>query len=158
MTKVIFLDIDGVLNILSDSYYTTRFREDGAIKHIEEHLTSRLSWLLNKTRASIVISSSWRLSMNDLQEQMEKEGFEMWDRVIGRTSISKFENRGEEIEDWISKHPEIKNFVVIDDEFVDICGDKFHSSELERRFVQVDFENGLSHKDVLKAIKILEEK
>ncbi len=46
--KVIFLDIDGVLN-----------RDDGGVK-IEEEFVKRLAHIVEETEAEIILSSSWR--------------------------------------------------------------------------------------------------
>lgn len=154
MSKVIFLDVDGVLNIFSDSYYTTRFREDGSIKHIEEHLVERLLWLMNKTGAVLCISSSWRGDMDDLQLQMEKSGFNLWDRVVGKTPSFYNGGRGDEIAAWIANRTNIEKYVVLEDEIDDVCGKK--CSSIPREFVvEVNMKTGITDDDVKKAIEIL---
>jgi len=57
--KIIFLDIDGVLNILSDSYYSMGYDNLGN-DPIERHLMVRLEFIMCRVPdARIVISSSW---------------------------------------------------------------------------------------------------
>ena len=52
--KVIFLDIDGVLN-------TSKTRNPRKLPYIvERRLVGRLKRLLRKTRAKVVLSSTWR--------------------------------------------------------------------------------------------------
>ena len=92
--KVIFLDVDGVLNVMSDSYRTF-MKPEG--HHIEYHLVDRLNYIMAKTDAKIVISSSWKSSMGDLEFQLKQEGFRYWDKVIGRTPFSgEMDTRGEQ--------------------------------------------------------------
>lgn len=87
-TKIIFLDIDGVLNV-----YPNGRDEYGAKFH--SHFEDNLRFIIEKTQAKIVISSTWR--MNGLREMKA-----MWqDRdlpgeVIDVTPVFNTE-RGEEI-------------------------------------------------------------
>ena len=53
--KIIFLDIDGVLNVISQGH-----DEYGAIFH--QHFIDNLKTIIDETEAKIVISSSWRKS------------------------------------------------------------------------------------------------
>ena len=55
MKKIIFLDIDGVLN--SETY--DKNRTAGAI---DPECAKRLNRIIKETNADIVISSSWKLS------------------------------------------------------------------------------------------------
>ena len=154
--KIIFLDVDGVLNIMSPSYTTSYFRPDGSVKYMDEHLVYRLNYLIEKTDTNIVISSSWRLDMEDLKEQLELSGFKYWDKVIGATDYNE-KHRGEQIIDYLSDYNNISNYVVLEDEIEDVHGDKCMIVPIEN-VVEVDFRNGLTHQDVEKAIKILEDK
>ena len=149
---VVFLDIDGVLNITSASYTTAASKRNHLI---EPHLVQRLEWFLKKTDASIVISSSWRYELNKLKEEMQKEGFQYWNRIIGTTSKSFLPYyRGEQIQKWLNEHPQILNYVVIDDNVSDICGCKCNEIPSEN-VVKVNPEIGLTHGDILQAMKII---
>lgn len=58
--KVIFLDIDGVLN--NNDYYERRSKGLINNKHdIDELLISRVNDIVEATNAVIVVSSTWRL-------------------------------------------------------------------------------------------------
>ena len=60
-SKIIFLDIDGVLNVIGQGH-----DEFGQIFH--KHFEDNLRWVIDKTGAKIVISSSWRGSgLNEMQ-------------------------------------------------------------------------------------------
>lgn len=141
-----------MLNIHSPSYYTTRFDEAGNVKYIEEHLIQRFHYLIEKTDSDIVISSSWRSDMEDLKSQMEKAGFKYWNRVIGRTPYSG--HRGEEIQQYLKTHPEIKCYIVIDDEIDDICGKRCSAIPVTH-VIETNMEIGISHKNISKAIDCL---
>jgi hypothetical protein len=152
MRSVIFLDCDGVINCVSPSYTTSYYRPDGSVTYFDEHLVQRLNWLIKKTDADVVISSSWRYDMEDLQRQMELNGFEFQGRVIGYTPT--LTHRGEEIQAWLDEHHDVKCFVVLEDEVQDVCGEKCNIiSKLD--VIEVNPEVGLTHQNVVNAYHIL---
>ena len=150
--KVIFLDVDGVLNIMSNSYRT--FMKPYG-QHIEPHLVQRLNYLMEVTDARVVVSSSWRLHMDDLEGQMVTQGFKYWDRVIGKTRYGQG-YRGEQIRDWISDNDYDGKYVVLEDEPSDVCGNKCRAINA-MYVVHVDMNEGLTQNDVDRAIGILED-
>jgi len=122
MRNIIFLDIDGVLNIQSNSYTTAKSRHNLC----EPHLVERLNYLCKKVEnMEIVISSSWRRDMIALEEVLKECNFKYWDRVVGKTSVSAHSDslkRGEQIHQWLKKNVsetfmlrDVKIFI-IDDE------------------------------------------
>jgi len=148
--RVIFLDVDGVLNIESRSYKTF-MRPRG--QHIEEHLVKRLDYIISQTEAKIVVSSSWKTMMEDLKMQMEEAGFSNWDVVIGKTEINS-KLRGDQILECVEHLKHIDSYVVLEDEPDIVCGDKCASIPSEK-VVRVDKKNGLTDQNVDEAIKIL---
>ena len=152
--RIIFLDVDGVLNIMSKSYNTLEIRKDRPNIYIEPHLVRRLEWLMDKTGADIVVSSSWRYDMDELKKQMEASGFTKWDRVIGKTTYN-LDHRGEQILDWLNNNSDKwDRYVVIEDEIRDICEEGCEYIP-KSNVVEVDSKNGLLHQDVVKAMSIL---
>lgn len=115
--KVIFLDIDGVLNVIPQGHDAY-----GGIFHPE--FVDNLKRIINETGAKIVISSSWRHS--GLQKMLEMWNFRnLPGEVIGVTPDLyrhvDFEGerkmvRGDEIQATIDRHPEITNYVILDDD------------------------------------------
>ena len=63
MKKVIFLDVDGVLNS------SRTLHEDISL---EDDLILNLKELVDKTKAKIILSSSWRLSAEAVATLMDK--------------------------------------------------------------------------------------
>lgn len=148
--KVVFLDVDGVLNIISNSYYSTGYGNLGN-DPIERHLMVRLEFILERVPdLRIVISSSW--TNQQLINKLRKCRFKYIDRIIGRTP-RKHKWRGLQIQDWLFTH-DVSKYIVLEDEPSDVCGDKF-SVIPECNVVHVDMNEGLSDKDTIKAIKIL---
>ena len=119
--KVIFLDIDGVLNDDGER------RRQGEI--ILEEYVRNLREIVNKTEAEIILSSSWRYSIGE----NARKGFgnlnsgladlyRLFDKyqlcIAGATPIiyNGANGRPLEIRTWLTKRPSVKNFVILDDE------------------------------------------
>lgn len=111
--KVVFLDLDGVLNVIPQGH-----DKHGGIFHPE--FVTNLQRLVTETSAKIVISSSWRSAGLEAMK-------EMWvDRALPceviaitgrRDDLDCFSyGRGTEIKEYLEKHPEITNFVILDDD------------------------------------------
>ena len=139
--KIIFLDIDGVMN--NEIFYTTKhqyIREKEApidapkgYPDIDLRCIDLLNHIVDKTKANIVISSSWRTSysIDQLQELFDYCGFE--GKIIGKTPYLQFKSnlenynysvpRGCEIKAWIETNKEILGdkvtslrYVILDDD------------------------------------------
>ena len=150
---IIFLDIDGVLNIRSNSYSTlsvehnSRFAD--SICRMEYFLVKRLEYLVKMTDAKIVLISAWDLE--SAKNELKNNDFKYVKSVIDFVSYNK--NRIKAINDYVVKN-KIKSFVIFDDEIR--AGDLNALPSYERfRFVQIDFENGIQSRDISNAIGIL---
>ena len=117
--KIIFLDIDGVLNVMNplrDKY--------GSLFH--KKFVDNLVYIIEKTDAKIVISSTWRSSGLSVMQEMWKSrnlpgeviDVTKHDYEIG--SILKLDDdticRGDEIAFWLDSHKEVTDYVIIDDD------------------------------------------
>ena len=113
--KLIFLDIDGVLN--NELFYktqayqskrgTSQSREEFKLQQFDPKCIDLLNYITNKTEAKIVISSSWR-SDPDIKELLEKVG--VTGDILGVTPHLSFKSnvdytysvpRGCEIKAWL---------------------------------------------------------
>lgn len=138
--KVVFLDVDGVLNSVRD-YYSVELTTDSHFILLKE--------LIDRTGAKIVLSSSWRIGLSirgDLVQRLAEYGLEIYDT----TPVLYFEGRkrGDEIRAWLDKHEEVTNFVILDDDS-DMC--EFTKTNL----VKTDTNFGLNKRHVEKAVEIL---
>lgn len=164
MKKIIFLDIDGVLN--TQLWYTQMDRNTPQDKYgyaFDPNAVANLKRIVEETGADIVISSSWKCmgltQMEDMWNDRNLPG-----RIVGITpnsvsdelllhadidSMELFHIRGEEIREWLSKHGKrVSNYVIIDD--MDNM-----LPEQQSHFVQTNPEVGITKVDSEKAIKIL---
>jgi hypothetical protein len=103
--KVIFLDIDGVLNCNT----TPNPRNFPYV--VDKKLVVRLKKLLDRTGAKVVLTSSWRLDPIGLfAAKYWKVPF-----VDVAPDMPK-KTRRDEVLMWLSKHPEVTRYAIIDDE------------------------------------------
>jgi hypothetical protein len=132
--KVIFLDIDGVLNtqnFMNLQYMTRRLEaENKNLKFEDSTLTTKtrdeyghlfdptavgyLNLLINKTDARIVISSTWRFSGLEVMRKMwSHRGLpgEVYD-ITGPAHAL----RGTDIRVWLMNHPEVDKYLILDDD------------------------------------------
>ena len=164
--KVIFLDVDGVLNSVDD---LMEYREQNNIKgtilydDISDKRLLLLKELVNKTNAEIVISSSWRMGwirngkpkelnpkslLYKLKSRLNEYDLHYLDVTPYLWKENSSHQRGDEIREWLNNHPEVTNFVILDDED-DMC--EFTKTHL----VQTDYQHGLLQKHVDEAIELL---
>lgn len=103
--KVLFLDIDGVVNCA-----TTSQRHRGFIG-IDPVMAFRVGKIVLDTGCEVVLSSSWRLSP-DARDEVAKQVYKFIDvtpDLQGKT------DRGCEITAWLEKHPEVTRHAILDD-------------------------------------------
>ena len=139
--KIIFLDIDGVMN--NESHFPSNCCVDPIG---EEHL-DLLEIIIEQTEAQIVLSSTWRLDQNLKQkvvDHLSKKNLQLLDSTICLGHLP----RSREIEDWLLKNTSVESFVILDDDD-DACGN------YKSNFVETTFKRGLTPALAYKAVQIL---
>ncbi len=157
--KVIFLDIDGVLVTRNSiKYQYLNFPDETNIR-FSKKAVKNLNKLIRLTGAKIVISSTWRLfhSLEKLQNIFEEQKIK--GKIISTTSVEKATieediPRGQKIADWLEQHPEVEQYVIIDDDIQADCI-QFHPFNC----VETSYKRGFSPEDRFnEALAILNEK
>lgn len=133
--KIIFLDIDGVLN--SDEYFDKISNLDiqGIEQEIDIEKVKLLKEAINETGAKVVLSSSWRYTRKG---QQLKELLSNYEIYVDSTPFIQNE-RGLEIKQWLSENQCIEDFVILDDELFDSYDDV-----LTKKLVKISNGNGYS--------------
>ena len=166
--KVIFLDIDGVLNNAEHCKY---LHESGVAPNMgfgqiweldrgifndvtlgwDNRNVSALKYILFETNAKIVISSTWRKGRTTAFFRKCFKVHNLNPDIIGMTpELSHSWYRGDEINAWMENHKrDVTHWVSLDDD-----GD-FHP---ENNLVQTSMETGLTWTEAEKAIDILKGK
>lgn len=165
--KVVFLDVDGVLN--GDYMCYMKYAPDCggylgvASKHIRL-LADLLEGSKDESgeRPAVVLTSSWKYDYDDymangyrnrvgkyLRERLRKRGVSIYE------TTTKYETehflRGAGIANYLIQHKEVAEYAILDDESFDF----YQYNELISHFVHTDGKLGLTEADVEKAIAIL---
>lgn len=172
MTKVIFLDIDGVLNTHKTCSLPPNFEPETRFEtHLMVHSISLVNKLSKDNSAKIVVSSTWRtldkkfhtnewddpeLKKFDLRKFLIKSGLvdnfhEDWHTPLSERFGERINGRprGFEIRDWLENHSEITNWVALDD------WDWGFEGDLIKHLSKTDPNRGLQDRDYELANKIL---
>lgn len=113
--KIIFLDIDGVLN--SNVYYRTVDRSIKDWNRFDPKVVGYIKKLVEEFPAKIVISSTWRFgAVKQLKNELKKSNLNQFLHNDWGTPKVYPPHRGEEIRMWLEKHHEITNYIIIDDD------------------------------------------
>ncbi len=115
LKKVLFLDVDGVLNngVWASEMYAqgVRVYEDHIL---EERALGLLLRIVYATGTRIIVSSSWRHdreAYRKLQEQLFRYGLRADDKTGGTDT-----DRGEVIRLYLEQHPSVEHFAILDDD------------------------------------------
>lgn len=161
--KLLCLDIDGVCNNqrhISDNPGAVI----GGVQQLSRTLCERIQRICTATDASILLTSTWRLSTKrpKMQAMLERRGLTA--RIIGytpqiltRSDVLGYEeaNRGVEIHRWLTQAPRgVTGLVVIDDD-PGACLDANDDPFLYPWYVRTYFHSGITEHDVPKAIEIM---
>ena len=121
--RVLFLDFDGVLNSVGSFIYNNRMNLLG-LTQVPTHesfcpvASSNLQYILEELPdVQVVVSSTWRKhkTINALKKIFETNNI-LPDRMIGVTPVDPDRYRGNEIKEYLDKHPEVTSFVILDDD------------------------------------------
>jgi hypothetical protein len=164
--KIVFLDVDGVLN--SAHWWKVRTgvpeeanKADYAHYSIDPSAVLRLNRLLDESGAVCVLSSTWRTMypLPDMQSHLVRRGFT--GRLLGATpnhashkmvkdERGRWTRRGNEIQAWLNMlgpKNQPGSFVILDDD-----DDMAH---LANRLVKTKFDHGLTDENVNEALEVL---
>ena len=139
--KLIFLDIDGVLN--------AKGKGEPFACEMDGDKIENLNYIVGASGASVVLSSSWRLTaFDDVCQRLAEHGI----RVIGKTPAFGGNNRAKEIlsclEDLDGLDGGVEAFVILDDQAV-------RWGKLQSHLVRTVPTRGLTQANAEKALKIL---
>ena len=136
--KVLFLDIDGVLN--SQEYYLSDYfqyrKKYSKVDEIDDRTLPLLREIIKQTRCTIVLSSSWRhfffekkfwYRVKPVVKELKKFGIVIKHKTgfeSDRQGI--YFGRGLQIKKWLDRHSEVTKFAILDDDAYDVkmFGDK----------------------------------
>ena len=150
---VLFLDVDGVLN------HRAVFVPGSGTAVLCPEACRRLREFVGRVGCKVVLSSTWRMFRpgDRHHERLREHGVfdnahDDWRTVELPNDFSKskliFSRRGDEIAEWLSRHPEVTAYAIIDD-------DADMLPEQKPRFVQTAFDTGLTDEHIAALERIL---
>lgn len=154
--NVVFLDFDGVIT-------TPKTKWNISLEHVK-----RIKKICDDGDAKLVISSSWQRYAGTKSETREERVANWLSGILMkgyRGVIKKFFKdytydmsgrfyheygnvRGSDIKSWLVRHPEVDNYVIIDDEDDMLDEQLYH-------FVSTDWVFGIQDREVVLAIEVL---
>jgi len=150
--KVIFLDIDGVLNCKTSKSKCQNY------KGIDNDKVKKLKQIVEQTDSRLILCSSWKkewekidkelqdYSANYLDKKLRKEKLYILDKTCDNGN-----NRGKGILSWLNKHPNVDKYIILDDELFD-----YETTGLLSYLVKTSYyEDGLNDGHVIQAIQML---
>ena len=153
--KLIFLDVDGVLN-----YGGCKSRAPSGCLGIEEEKVKILRKIIDKTGAIVILTSTWKTEwfptafISELPKDgqyLEKELAKHNVFIRAKTEDTSWSQRGLGIIDFLNNWSEpVESFVILDDELFD-----FKKVGIKDKHVKTSFADGLLPRHVAQAIKIL---
>jgi hypothetical protein len=143
--KIIFLDIDGVIAVSRDSDLEKQLFLAGQYYPFTPECVEVLNRIIEKTNAEIVLSSTWRLTLNlaELDEIFKKN--KVIKSPIDVTCNIAIDQRELEINNYLANNS-IEKFVILDD--LDIVG-------FGQRFVKIDDKTGITEIHIERIVKQL---
>jgi hypothetical protein len=158
--KLIFLDIDGVLNTMDHLTSLISKGETPSDKYghlFDPVAVANLEEIIRRTGAKVVISSTWRMDGINVMRKMFADR-EINAEIVGVTpdlsDDERFSTRGDEIDVFLWKqdrtNKKVESYVIIDDDT-----DFLHHQI--PFFVHTNEDIGITTEDVEKAVRILGE-
>ena len=149
--KLLFLDIDGVVNSERFNKERNEMEEYKELSYPFDSFDFRaielVNYILDNTDAKLVISSDWRFD-EDLVPCLKYHKLRY--DVFGITPFDKHARRGYEIQKYmLSLKCNIENYCIIDDNVYNMIPTQYGN------IVQTTYENGLTKELADKAIEIL---
>jgi len=145
--RVLFLDFDGVLNSVQflQAYKRWDILDPTAVEY--------LNLIVQETQCEVVVSSTWRLlyKIPDLCGILREQG-KYRGRLLGATphGSGTSTRRGDEIDAWLSQHPEVTSYVILDDEISDM--NTHHAPHI----VKTEFSTGLQRHHYERVVQLFE--
>ena len=162
MSKVIFLDIDGVLNRHHWRYGTREKSPMGFVGVGQKHINI-LKQIVEETGAYVVLSSDWKMCFKDMDcnpetanedgrylvRRLRENGIDIVEKTDDRSVGDDYSTgRGYGIRKYLALHPEVTDYVILDD-----CRFSDFTDELVPHFLHLKYP--LSGRSLKQAIKIL---
>ncbi len=158
--KIVFLDVDGVLDSLQYWQGVEAYGEAPLDPDAVKRLARLVEQAGGRNAVALVLTSSWRVGWERdaalcgnegtlLNEALAEEGLFVFDR----TTVESVGGRPQEIKKWLREYPgKVESFVILDD-----ANFLWDEEGLTPYWVQTDFQfGGLKDEHIAQALAILQ--
>jgi len=109
--KILFLDIDGVVNYAKTFHRAYGHEGKGGIIGFDPFMVLLVNRIVEATGCQIVLSSSWRYG-EESRAEVRRNNI----NFVDITPMSRgLHVRGWEINEWLLAHPEVRRYAILDD-------------------------------------------
>ncbi len=130
-------------------YYRSVDRTIKDWSRFDPRVVDMITELVEEFSVKLVISSTWRFgSIKDLNKELTKSGLKKYLHKDWKTPQVHPSHRGTEIKMWLDKHPEVNNYLILDDD-INIL------DELASHLIQTKIEFGMQNGHFIKSRTIL---
>lgn len=149
--KVVFLDFDGPMIPLRAMCLEGQTSDPPSV--FDPCAVALLNRLCDKTKSKIVVHSHWRYSpvhkekYPDIKAHLISQGVKE-EHLHEDLLCEEIDWRWVDIKAWLAKHPEVNNYVIIEDTYIPVGFEKF-----EPHMIKVDFSEGFSWRNYEKALE-----
>jgi hypothetical protein len=151
--KIIFLDMDGVLCTFKAHLAQGKpSKFHGFMEALDREAIGLLNYLHDYPEfdTKYVLSSAWRIfhTQEEMESHLKNYG---WTGIFHEDwKTNSFNSiRGEEIQEWLERHPEVDGYVILDDD------NDMTEEQIANHFVHTDEYDGISFKQFIQAERIL---
>lgn len=142
MRKILFLDIDGVVNSREFMLAEHKRVGHGTMLGISPLLADEVRRIIEFTQCEVVLSSSWRLD----EKSREQVRAEVCEYVDVTPSLRGTTDRGCEVLAWLDEHPDVTAYAILDD------NSDFHK---DQHLFKTPWETGITRDVTIAVIKHL---
>jgi len=111
MEKVLFLDVDGVLNAVG-----TKNKSPHGTYGVDPERAKILDRIVDQTGCYIVLSSTWRKYPDLVAYLFGTLSPATRSMIVSKTPVFSNGERGDEIREWLDSNPGVKTFAILDDD------------------------------------------
>lgn len=139
--KIIFLDIDGVF--IPSRAYKLAEQTSGFVTVFDPCAVGMINDVCVKTGARLVIHSSWLrctalMGLSSVTDHMLGQGLKFF-HEDSECNYTRSGSRWLAISDWLSDHPEVEDYFILDDEEMP----EYYNL---RNHIRTDFDEGITFK------------
>lgn len=146
MTKILFLDIDGV--VLPGRAYMLPNQTKPIVKTFDPCAVSMVNEACSKQKRKIVVHSSWvkHWDQHEIAYHLRNQGIKPEHLHEDWFTNPELHWRYDRVDEWLARHPEVTDYVILDDEPEVARHEKPKVGKHAGHLILTDFDEGITMK------------